>query len=270
MNDHIEHRNDYDHVVKIDRQRLVCYSKAQLKRRHPQGDYTLVGESVQLFAQKGKRAPQGMEMSYGGRLSLSVTPYRHRRRLLYREAGYLSLGDGRYLALLKPIWPLWLLLLLLLCVAIPAAVTLDQTGQTDPTDPPHIVPMPSEPTTATDPTQPGDSDSGGSLALSYVLEAKTSLSTGEVGVYVANPYRSTVDIVVELYVEGETAVFLARSEKVSPGNSLILMDADPDTLARLSLGQYRCYYRVICFDVETGAQSLVEPKITDVILTVID
>ncbi len=285
----IQFLSDYGHKVKLNNKEILCYSKDQLKEKYPENNFVLIGETKSL-EEESKQNRDAISARYSSSIILSVDKYRKNSRLFYKEAGFLSTGKNCYIAVLKSRIPFWLhlfsgiiflgVLLLLLLLPREAPPDPPRPPDTDPyiqTIPPPVT-EPSPDTTdppdtdypPTTDTPDTDASGGGSVSMTYVLIAKTSLSTKEVGIYFANPQKSTHDVVLELYIKrGEEALLLAKSGLIPKGNSLLKMTAEEETLNRLLLGDYEGYFNVICYDSETGKEALVQPQISGVTVTVI-
>ncbi len=262
----VEKKNDYNRSVKMKSNRIQCYNKKLLKRMYPDNGYRIVGETKRIDESVRKG---GITATYDSSVSLSISNYKENSRLFYREAGYLSVGSNRYIVVLKRRLLLWIsVMLAMIGITILLLWNPFEDKQVSLIEPlpdvdKNIVILPD-----------GDDDdmaSGGqSVSMSYVLEAKTSLSTREIGIYFANPHKSNQDVVLELYViGGDEDVLLATSGRIPRGNSLTKMTAEEKALSRLKTGSYEAYYKIICYDSTTEEKALVEPKITDVQLTVI-
>ncbi len=268
MNFSIEHLVSYNKKLKIKSNNIECYDKGLLKRRHPDKDYKIIGETKRVLKSDEKSV---LTATYSPAVTFTVSGYKSSSRLLYREAGYLSVGENNYIVVLKSrlaflIWFLTALVILGTALFIILNAENDSPATT-------IKPLPDadENVVAIPNNKDEPSASGGnSISMSYVLEAKASLSTGEVGIYFSNPHKSNQDAVLELYiVNGNEEVLLATSGRIPRGNSLTEMTADNEALSRLTEGSYEAFYKIICYDSSSGAKALVEPKITDVNLTVI-
>ncbi len=263
----IEQLADYNREVKLKSGKISCYSKKELKNKYPEKTYTLVGETKKIAKENDK---EGITAVYGPQTLLSVSNYKANSRLLWREAGYISVGGNRYIALLKSrLAFLWFFLIGLLsvgvCLCLLFNVKEEQPSVIDP------IPEPDKNISAIPDGDSNISTDAGTLSMTYVLKAKVSLSTGEVGIYFANPQKSNQNVVIELYiVNGEENVLLAKSGQIPRGNRLFKLEAEKNTLSRLKVGDYEGFYRIICWDAESGGKSLVEPKITDVVITVIE
>ncbi len=268
MNYIVQMQDGYDKKLKIQGGEITCYSKDALKKQYENGGYKILGETKKLLKIKNKDKKQ--YAFYEDELLLQVEKPHTYSRLLYRKVGYLNVGDDNYITVLKSRILLLLfsfLLALLTTLGIIFILQGEPTGNKLPSLDPYVEPLP--------PTQEEDNETevggGHSVNLTYVLKANVSLKTSAVGVYFGNPAKSNQDIVLELYAtDSANEILLATSGRITPGNVLTAMKADKEALASLREGNYIGYFRVICYDSENGARALVEPKVTDVEINVIE
>ncbi len=269
----IEHLEDYNRRIKLGKNKISCYSKKGLERKYPNKGYYLYGETTGAFDEKKHKNKHCELAEYDEKLTLAVSPYRSNSRASYKEAGYLSTGNDRYVVLLKSRLPLFIHLAVFLIVLICAAVALHYMTlpPTPPPEPPPTVAPEKDPGAIKLPDDTPPAEGSGTLSLSYILKAKVSESTGEIGMYVSNPAKSNKNIVIQLFVKRHDGDLLLSSSGLIPrAHSLTSMTADKDALALLKKGEYEGYFKISCYDAESGKRELIEPQISDLSVTVID
>lgn len=263
---------DHDQNIKFNKKEVLCYSKKQLKKLYPDGNYNLVGES-----RTSRRKAAVGKLKLSGQMS-DVSVYGCHNRFLNKCVGYARVGANEFVALQVSRIP-FLAALAIGIVALTTAGTVAVTSLVAPPTPsgPIVItpdhPMPSQDVNAE--ANEGDTsekaeveEGGGSLSMTYSLDAKLDLDTGKIEIYVKNPRSSTHDMSVILYlVSGETEVAIAQSGRVSAGYSLKSMELVDGTVT-LTEGVYTGYYLLSLFDPETGERALVQPKIAGVQLVV--
>lgn len=112
-----EPKNNYGAKFTVKGTEQGCYSKKQMKSFYPLGDFERVGE----YAANSRSKKIG-RMNFGTR-RLPVFKYGAHNRLLYREKGFVALGEERYAALLENVAVLRAAALVL-CVALIAAAAV--------------------------------------------------------------------------------------------------------------------------------------------------
>lgn len=254
-------RPGYNRKIRFCKDTLECYSRRKFRKEcEPQG--------VQISGEVVARAQGGhsRQVEIGGQ-SYELLKPGAKNRLLYRVAGYLQTDQGDYVALVKSRVPLLLLLLLLLLAAAAAGWFLLARPQARQIDP--LPPDPNLGVIEDDDSEKAESEEGGgSVTLTYSLDASLSLSTGEIEVYFLNPNASNHDAGLELYVlDGEEPVKIAESGLIPAGYGLTEMELLQDAVT-LSQGSYEALFLVSFYDPDTGEKALVESTITDVTLEV--
>lgn len=274
--------NDYDVRVKVGKRYVYCYSARHLAKLHPDGNYVVVGEALRYSAEDAKLAlaerkqdkkhPPIGEMTYGGALHgvYSVGSFSH---ILYYEAGYLAIGDGKYIALLASRVP-FLVTVAATTVALVAAIILIV----------HLLPqgpntiIPDHPLPEKDPNagQIEDDDTekpdveagGGAISPYYQLVATIDLSEKRIDVWLRNPNKSTQDMQVELYVQSGGKDYLIGTSGLIEVGYGINEIAYSDAQAALVEGVYTGYYMVYAFDPVTGHMSNFVLRLDGVEITV--
>ena len=267
---HILPTNDHDKKLRYEQVDVYCYSKKQLDKRYGDGgSYRVVGETKT----KNKKEEIAQLLLNKQNKPLVVCKPDLHNAILYKRAGYVHVGNDEYVALLKPRWPFLLLFFGLLTAAVILATMLMQQTEAGP-----VVINPGNPLPPRDPyvspiedddTEKADvAEGGGSVSMIYTLEAKATLSSGEIGIYFKNPNASSHNVVVELYLlNGEDEVLVAQSGLVEPGFALDRLTLHSDA-AVLTEGVYEGLYKVQCYDPVSGERALVAPQITGVSVSV--
>ena len=255
-------RQDYDKKMEFRGESLFCYSKKEFKRLSRKRNFTVVGETTG----RGKtNCDSWVELS-GHQYGL-LKPG-SKSRLFYREAGYLQLENEGFIVLLQSRLPFLLLLIFAAAVLAPLLwLFLIRLRLPD-----ALAPLPVDANVGEiqgdDSEKKESPEGGGSVTLTYSLDAELSLSTGKIQMYFLNPNASNHDIALELYVlEGEEMYKVAESGRIQPGYGLTQMEYQTDE-AVLSQGEYEALYLVSFFDSESGERALVESTVTDVTLVV--
>ena len=267
----------YDTQTQLRGRKIKCFSDRYLKRRYPNGEFTLVGE---IGDKKAKSAIGMVQIDHD--LYDVVSPG-SKNRLLWRTVGYLQVGQGEYVAVMKNRLKFLLLFLLMLLIAggllymalsggFPSGGTDDPIGN-DPIviDPDHPLPPPDENASKLegDTSEKADvSQGGGSLTLVFTLKAEVDLSTGQIAIAYENPNSSTHNIMLDLYIISDGQEYLiARSGLVEPGYSLTKLQLRDDAPV-ISEGLYAGLFRIHSFDPLTGEQASVVPEVPQVEITV--
>lgn len=124
--------DEYDSQYRIGDKEVACFSRKEMKRRHPDGNYTVLGET-----RPNNRKKELDTVPLGGReLRLSETD--GHSRLLFRRVGYVLESGGSYIALLRLRWLLLLLLFLLLIGAVSVPLLLRSPGEAPGVAPPDM------------------------------------------------------------------------------------------------------------------------------------
>lgn len=275
--------SDSDKTVKIDGEEFECYSKKEMKKMYDDSDdYRIVGEIIK----NNKKRVIGKVVS--GDKEFGVSEKGSHNRILYYPAGFVKVGDDKYIQLLKFRAFIILFIGLLIGIIIAGIILAKALLGGDEIDPdidkgPVIInPMPDKDPNLVpddDPNGGGQTDDGagektdieeggGSVSMIYTLEADLSLASSEIAMYFKNPSNSSHDVVLELYVmNGEEPIYVSTSGRIPAGTGLFTMTFDPSK-ASLAMGSYEAQYRVLYYDPNSGERALVESVIDDVILKV--
>lgn len=269
--------HDHDQKVKLEQEEILCYSKKQLDKIHPDGAYSIVGET-----KKGNKKEE-IGRFIANDKEFIVSELGKNNSILHRRAGYVRVGSNEYVALLKSRLGFLLILLGLLAILFFLLRALIIGPDIPVVDPVNPLPDPDQNAVQVQPEGPNkdDADSqgdqhgntdveegGGSVSMIYTLEADVTLGNGNIAMYFKNPTDSTHDVVVELYVVSEGKEFLvAQSGRIPAGYELSTMSLVTEN-AILSEGVYSGLYKVQCYDPITGELALVAPEITDLEISV--
>lgn len=257
-------KENYDKSVKFNKENVLCYSKKRLDELYGKKNYQTVGEILaKEDGDSGHPYIQIHEKEY------IVFRYGKKSRVLYKEAGYISVGEDKYIAILKSRVPMILLILSLLLML--SAGIWFATEHCDSDKPAHkvIEVDPNAGKIRDDKSEKKESENGGgSVSLTYSLDASLSLDTGNIEMYLLNPNASNHDISVALQiVDGENRIRIAESGLIKAGYGLTFMEFEEDS-AKLSKGTYNAEFVISFYDPETNEKALVESSIKDVKLEV--
>ena len=261
---------DHDKKVKLDDHIILCYSQEQLNQLFPEGNYTVIGETT-----RSKKAERTADLLANNR-TFPLSAHNSHSRLLYSVSGYAKVGDGQFVALLRSRLPFFgmlfggmlilaLLIFLFMWQLKPKPLVIIDPDHPLPTVDGNADKLPDDPNSQ----RPDVPEGGGSLSMIYTLEAKLTLSTGEITMYFQNPAASSHDVSIILYiVTGDQEIAIAQSGLLQAGFGLNVMEFTEGT-AQLQEGVYNGKYLLSCFDPATGERALVQPEITGVTITVV-
>lgn len=270
----------YDATVKLKNRSIPCFTPRYMKDTYPNGGFHVVGE----VTGSAFKEPLGT-IQIGEEECHIAHPGRH-SRLLWHKAGYLQVGDGEYIALLRSRGLLFIALILAAAILLLALLPKGSGPGIEPgpgpdpgpgipsvIDPDQPLPPPDDSEASSSAVggdeQPEPGQGGGSLTLVYTLDAAIGLSSGDIVLYFQNPENSTHDVTLELYVISSGGEYLiARSETVKVGQTLERLKL-LSTAPTLGEGIYTGLYRLHCFDPATGAQATVVPEIAGVKITAV-
>ena len=114
-------RKNYGGHFTINGQVQSCYTKKQMKSLYPSGNFERAGEYA-----AGSRQRRSGSLNFGSKL-LPIYKYRTHSRLLYREQGFVAVGDDRYTVLLRNVVAVRATALVL-CVALIAVAAIFGPG----------------------------------------------------------------------------------------------------------------------------------------------
>ena len=246
-------REEYDKKVKLNKVEFFYSSDEQTQ---------VVGEITGKLAEQGEPS-----ISIKGNNYL-VTEYKKKSRILYKELGYVDVGGGNYIAVMKNRLPIIIILIGLLTLLLLAGIFLPKlfgddvpvSGEIPDIDPNAVI------------IDEGDkapsSGGGGSVTMEYTLTADLDLATNNIAMHFKNPSESNHGVSLDLYVlDGSKSYLVASSGRINPGSGIFKMTYVRD-YAILNPGAYNAMYVVHFYDPQTGEKALVQSNITDVVISV--
>ncbi len=254
-------KQDYDSSLKFKDKVLPCYSKKEFERLYSNKPYRIIGEL--------SKAENGKDAVLIGEDKISIARRGTKSRLLFKEAGYINVGDDDYVAIVKLRSSViaGLLVLILLVVLLLLMLHGVESKKVEP----KVNIDPNAALIEGDDSERVESEEGGgSVTMTYSLEASMSLSSNEIEIYFLNPNSSNHDAQVSMYVlDGDREIKIAESGRITPGHGLNKLTFNSDS-ATLSVGKYDCKYVVTLYDSDGGDKALISPEITDVVLDVLE
>jgi hypothetical protein len=260
-----------------------------MKELYPEGNYTLSGEALKsskknqerFEKQQQKRREKGKTERESAKIGdlhigsdvMSVYPSGSNDKLLHKTEGFISVGEGEFIALQASRVPFLLAILGFIIVAVACLMILIAMKNRPPViiEPDHPLPDPDEnvvpvPDDVGTPTV--SENGGGAVTMIYTLEATVDLSSGDVGIYLRNPKASNHDVAIKMYIlSGDKEYCVASSGLIKAGNGLYKLTLSEDAPV-LKEGVYSGYYKIIYYNPQTGERALVEADIKDVNITV--
>ncbi len=195
-----------------------CYTKKQMMSFYPSGEFERVGE----FAANSRNKKIG-RMNFGTR-RLPVFKYGAHSRLLYREKGFVSLGEERYAALLENVVVLRAAALVL-CVALIAAAAVFGpslwNGNVQAADLTAQAPAPDLEEGAVDWEGVQPRDTGGvtaGIAIPGYESITIDANQTDVKVNFQNPEGNPCYFVISLMLSDGTVLY--QSKMIEPGKGL--------------------------------------------------
>ena len=262
----------YDKTVKVDGIKMRVLSKDQLETYYPNA--TIIGDAGKKKCKPGRKAKSELQIADE---ALAVGRLNSYSKAFYKVKGYVGIGGDQFLAVKKSRIPFLLILLLglaLICcigfVLYPTIIALvSPSSSSGPDNPlPSIDPDASIISSESQESKNPHTEGGGNVTMTYTLKAYLHLSTGKIDMMFQNPYRSTHDVGVNLYLTtGGEDILIASSGRLQPGMMLSSLTFDPSAVI-LREGMYTGRYGVVYYDENTGERSVVEANITDVELKV--
>ena len=256
-------KKDYDKNIKINKHSYQCYSKKQLEDLYSENHYEIIGEAC--YKNKKERIAQ---LEHNDQY-LDVCEFEKHNRILYKKAGFVCVGEGEYLALLKSRIPFLILFFGLLAGLIIFLFLICSLWLgLSPDHPLPPVDASAAPLTDDDTEKKESVDGGGSVSMIYTTEVSMNLSTGKAGMHFKNPNASNHDVTIELFIAAEgKEVLIAESGLLKAGYGLYELSFIEDS-AQLSEGVYNGIYRVSYYNPETGERSIVQSDIENITISV--
>ena len=260
-------RNDYGTSVKMFGRAIPCYSKKQIKAMYPDTPPEIVGEVVE----KPKRGFVG-EVKISSDKTVRLVASGFHNPLLWSKVGYLPVGDGAFVLLLKSRIPFLAPVFTALVGSLVAAcLSIGYLTARPPTVPP-LNPLPDKDVSAVPlPDEGGRPDhvEGGLATMVYTRLVELDLSEERFAIHFKNPSYSSHDVSLSLVLlNGEEEILLTHSGLIPSGNGLFELPYYRQ--ASLTPGEYAAKFYVAFYDPLTGERALVESQITDVVLRVSD
>ena len=88
-------KKDYDAIVKINDRDIKCYSKKKIKNLYPDGNYSIIGETLEKNKKKEKNTIIIANKTF------IVSKYGANSNIIYKRKGYFEVGDNEYIVYLK-------------------------------------------------------------------------------------------------------------------------------------------------------------------------
>lgn len=286
-------REDYDHSLKMKGDSLLCYSP---KRAKVGLDGQVVGEVLLKMPRPPKPPKEGKEPKpeppSTGRFLLGAhrLPTRSvgtHKGFFFKKAGYVWIGEDKYLCVLTDRRPFLAAMLALVlstaaAVAIVLTVVLSLLGPAAIT-PEHPMPEKDQNSLPIDGEQGGENGGGagggkveseadgGFVRMYYTTKAHVDLSDASIDIFFANPYKSNRSAVLEIYVTYMNKDYLvAKSGRVDAGYGLRTATFNekislvPTTDKRVYKGKYVVRF----YDPDSGERAVVTSVIDEVVFTV--
>ena len=279
MEYHYVIKSDDDKKLKFDKQEFFCFSCKKFKKELSDNAIVCGRITTRTKEDKDKEKSRSDDTTVLIK-EKSYTLYDDKDKggLLKRKVGYILTDDGKYVLLVKSRIPIILLFFFGACLMAAGIIIGGSMLNKEPPTPPVPPPDSNAGLIIDDTESSDDSDNngdtledegGGSVRLSYSLNANLTTADGKISMYFANPKASNQSITLELcIVNGDNLIKIAQSGRIDPGQGINIMEFIPDS-AILETGTYNAMYIVSCYDVETGEKALVQPRIQDVALVVI-
>ena len=278
-------KNDYDKRIKVGGSYIFSYSAKKLKELYPEENYSLAGEAKNKLPKKKKNGKVSKAEAKRAELKIGkfsvqggdidVFPKDSHNKLLYKVAGYVCVGEGKFLAVHVSRIPFFaavgsitagiaaaVAVIVLLLANPEPPVIIDPDNPLPPIDP-DIEPI------EDDNTKKEDSPSGGgSVSMVYTKSVTVSLSSDTAEIYYQNPNASNHSVALELYIVSDGQEYLLGKTGLVPAGSAIYQLSVKDRAAEIRAGTYTGLYRVSYYEPNTGERAAVQAEVTGVEVTV--
>lgn len=107
---------------------------------------------------------------------------------------------------------------------------------------------------------------GGSINVTYNVNATVDLSEGTVSLLYANPQASNQDVAILIMIDD---LVVAKSDLISPGNGVDTLTLEEYAKERLTVGGYDGTLVIRAYDPETGEKAMVDTK-GEITITVVE
>ena len=98
---------------------------------------------------------------------------------------------------------------------------------------------------------------GGSINVTYNVNATVDLSEGTVSLLYANPQASNQDVAILIMIDD---LVVAKSDLISPGNGVDTLTLDEYAKDKLSVGGYDAELVIRAYDPVSGEKAMVDTK----------
>ena len=98
---------------------------------------------------------------------------------------------------------------------------------------------------------------GGSINITYNVNATVDLSEGTVSLLYANPQASNQDVAILIMIDD---LVVAKSDLISPGNGVDTLILDEYAAKQLSVGGYDAELVIRAYDPVSGEKAMVDTK----------
>lgn len=272
-------KNDYDKRVKLAGEYVFCYSEKKMKSLYPENNYSLVGEASSKLPKEPKENEKEPENKIGklifGGKSVDVFNIGKHKGLFHKKAGYVCVGDDKFVTVHTSRIPFLAALLGLLVLIVATGVVI--VGILNNPKPPVVI-DPDNPMPSIDPDiEPIEGDTGeketapkggGSVSMVYTKGVTLSLSSDKATIFYQNPNSSNHSVVLELYIiSGDEEYFIGRTGLIPAGSAIYELDVS-ERDANIRAGTYTGLYRTAYYNPETGERAAVGSDITGVSVVV--
>lgn len=98
---------------------------------------------------------------------------------------------------------------------------------------------------------------GGSINVTYNVNATVDLSEGTVALLYANPQASNQDVAILIMIDD---LVIAKSDLISPGNGVDTLPLDDYAKGRIAVGGYDAELVIRAYDPVSGEKAMVDTK----------
>ena len=273
-------KNDYDRRIKMGGEYVFCYSEKKMKALYPEKNFSLVGEaSNKMPKSKGKEAEKEPEnkigtLSFSGK-NVDVFKEGKHNSFLYKTAGYVCVGDNKFVTVHVSRVPFFALLFGLVLLTV--ATVVITIGLLNNPKPPIVI-DPDNPMPDIDPDiEPIEGDTGeaataekggGSVSMIFTKGVSLSLSSDKATIFYQNPSSSNHSVVLELYiVSEEQEYFIGKTGLIPAGSAIYELDVSERDV-NIRAGTYTGLYRTAYYEPTTGERASVGSDITGVSVVV--
>ena len=98
---------------------------------------------------------------------------------------------------------------------------------------------------------------GGSINITYNVNATVDLSEGTVSLLYANPQASNQDVAILIMIDD---LVIAKSDLISPGNGVDNLALDEYAKGKIAVGGYDAELVIRAYDPQTGEKAMVDTR----------